>query len=160
MFEYGMIQGWEMLQKAEFSQKAAKDLSVTVIQTIDLFLVGALGYITAVGLYKLFISQKEEQLLKRIKIDSLIDLENKIIGVVVAALAVAFLGEATVVLPIMRDDFWSATVGEEGVFVVRVISANGVSDDYADNVSFYYNDDTSPGSEGTRRKGDPACPVA
>ena len=52
------------------------------------------GYITAVGLYKLFISQQEEQLLKRIKIESLVDLESKIIGVVVAALAVSFLGSA------------------------------------------------------------------
>lgn len=90
-----LIQGWEMLQKAEFSPKAAKLLSVTVIQTIDLFLVGALGYITAVGIYKLFISQKEEQLMRRIRIDSLVDLEHKIIGVVVAALAVAFLGYST-----------------------------------------------------------------
>ena len=54
--------------------------------------MGSLGYITAVGLYKLFISQQEEQLLKRIKIESLVDLESKIIGVVVAALAVSFLG--------------------------------------------------------------------
>lgn len=89
------VQGWDLLRNGGFSPKDAKVLSVTVIQTIDLFLVGALGYITAVGLYKLFISQREEQLLKRIKIDNLVDLEKKIIGVVVAALAVAFLGDAT-----------------------------------------------------------------
>lgn len=67
-------------------------MSVTVIQTIDFFLVGALGYITAVGIYNLFITSSEEQLLNRIKIEKLKDLEHKIIGVVVAALAVAFLG--------------------------------------------------------------------
>ncbi len=49
----------------------------------------------AVGLYKLFISQEEEQILKRIKIEKLADLENKIIGVVVVAMAVGFLGKAT-----------------------------------------------------------------
>ena len=38
--------------------------------------------------------ERSEQLLKRIKIESLIDLESKIIGVVVAALAVSFLGSA------------------------------------------------------------------
>ena len=38
-------------------------MSVTVIQTIDFFLVGALGYITAVGIYHLFITSQEEQLL-------------------------------------------------------------------------------------------------
>lgn len=90
-----VTQGWEMARDVEFSPKAAKLFSVTVIQTIDLFLVGALAYITAVGIYKLFISQEDEQLLKRIKIDNLVDLENKIIGVVVAALAVAFIGVAT-----------------------------------------------------------------
>ena len=89
-----VVHGWTLLQQVDFTGKAAKMLSVTVIETLDLFLVGALGYITAVGIYKLFISQEEVQLLKRIKIESLADLENKIIGVVVAALAVAFLGHA------------------------------------------------------------------
>ena len=87
-----LVRGWEFFRNLNFDEKLAKVLSVSVIQAIDLFLVGALGYITAVGLYKLFISQKEEQLLKRIKIESLVDLEGKIIGVVVAALAVSFLG--------------------------------------------------------------------
>ncbi|MEM9657445.1 MAG: YqhA family protein [Planctomycetota bacterium] len=89
-----LTRGWQLLQNPKFDDKMGKVLSVAVIQAIDLFLVGALGYITAVGIYKLFISQKEEQLLKRIKIEKLADLENKIIGVVVAALAVAFLGDA------------------------------------------------------------------
>jgi uncharacterized membrane protein YqhA len=86
---------WFLIQNADFSIKAAKTMSFTVIQTIDFFLVGALGYITAIGIYNLFISSKEEQLLKRIKIEKLKDLEDKIIGVVVAALAVAYLGAVT-----------------------------------------------------------------
>ena len=89
-----LLRGWELLRTPDFSENTAKLLSVTVIETIDLFLVGAISYITAVGIYKLFISQKEEQLLKRVKIEKLADLENKIIGVVVAALAVAFLGHS------------------------------------------------------------------
>ena len=89
-----LVRGWDLVRNPEFNEGLAKVLSVSVIQAIDLFLVGALGYITAVGLYKLFISQQEEQLLKRIKIEKLADLENKIIGVVVAALAVSFLGQA------------------------------------------------------------------
>ncbi len=52
------------------------------------------SYITAVGLYKLFISNSEIELPVRLKIHSLKDLEDKIIGVVVAALAVAFFGQA------------------------------------------------------------------
>lgn len=89
-----LVQQWELLQKGEFSAKAAKQLTLTVIQAIDMFLVGAISYIIAVGIYKLFISQEEIQLLKRIKIEKLADLENKIIGVVVVALAVGFLGKA------------------------------------------------------------------
>ena len=83
---------WGLLSQGEFSPKAAKLMLVTVVETIDFFLVGALGYITAIGIYSLFIASNEEQLLKRIKIEKLADLEDKIIGVVVAALAVAFLG--------------------------------------------------------------------
>jgi len=78
--------------------------------------VGALGYITAVGIYNLFITSQDEQLLKRIKIEKLKDLEDKIIGVVVAALAVAFLGsfmEASGA----QDTFYS------GVAVALVISS-------------------------------------
>jgi uncharacterized membrane protein YqhA len=89
-----LVQERELLQKGELSAKAAKQLTLTVIQTIDMFLVGAISYIIAVGIYKLFISQEEAQLLKRINIDKLADLENKIIGVVVVALAIGFLGRA------------------------------------------------------------------
>ena len=89
-----VVQEWELLQNGEISAKAAKQLTLTVIQTIDMFLVGAISYIIAVGIYKLFISPEEGHLLKRIKIDKLADLENKIIGVVVVALAIGFLGRA------------------------------------------------------------------
>ena len=61
---------------------------------IDLFLVATVAFITAAGLYKLFISNTRIELPTRLKINSLKDLEDKIIGVVVAALAVAFLGMA------------------------------------------------------------------
>ena len=41
--------GWHLLRQGEFSPRAAKTMSFTVIETIDFFLVGALAYITAVG---------------------------------------------------------------------------------------------------------------
>ena len=69
-------------------------MSLAVIEIIDLFLVGTVAYIAAVGLYKLFISNTEIELPMRLKIEGLKDLENKIIGVVIAALAVTFLGQA------------------------------------------------------------------
>ena len=82
------------LLRADFSQKASKTTALAIIEIIDLFLVGTVAYITAVGIYKLFISSGELQLPFRLKIRNLQDLENKIIGVIVAALAVAFLGQA------------------------------------------------------------------
>ena len=89
-----IMKEWDLLQTGDFSPKAAKQLTMTVIQSIDMFLVAAICYIMAVGMYGLFVSTTDEPLLKRIKIRKLADLENKIIGVVVVALAVGFLGRA------------------------------------------------------------------
>jgi len=84
----------QLVRVGDFSAKAAKTMSLAVIEIIDLFLIGTVAYITAVGLYKLFISKSEIELPMRLKINTLKDLEDKIIGVLVAALAVAFLGQA------------------------------------------------------------------
>lgn len=86
--------GTQLLRAGDFSPKASKTMSLAVIEIIDLFLVGTVAYIAAIGLYKLFISSEEVVLPMRLKIHNLHDLENKIIGVIVAALAVAFLGQA------------------------------------------------------------------
>ncbi|NNL02560.1 MAG: YqhA family protein [Eudoraea sp.] len=79
--------------KMDFSAKAGKLLSIKIIEIIDLFLVATVAYITAVGLYKLFIN-KDFKLPGLLKIGNLNELESKIIGVIVAALAVSFLGQA------------------------------------------------------------------
>ncbi len=86
--------GLKLVRSGDFSAKAAKTMSLEVIEVIDLFLVGTVAYITAVGLYKLFISDTKIDLPMRLRIRNLKDLEDKIIGVIVAALAVAFLGQA------------------------------------------------------------------
>ena len=78
----------------DFGGKAAKKMSLAVIESIDLFLIATVSYITAVGLYKLFIAGDEVRLPVKLTINSLKNLEDKIIGVIVAALAVAFLGHA------------------------------------------------------------------
>ena len=86
--------GIQLVQRGDFSAKAAKMFSLEVIEIIDLFLIGTVSYITAVGLYKLFISTTEVKFPMRLQIGSLKELEDKIIGIIVAALAVAFLGHA------------------------------------------------------------------
>ena len=86
--------GAQLLVAADVSAKAAKIMALAIIEIIDLFLVATVAYITAVGLYKLFIGDVNVELPMRLKIRNLKDLEDKIIGVIVAALAVAFLGQA------------------------------------------------------------------
>ena len=86
--------GVDFVRAGDLSAKAAKAMALSVIEIIDLFLVGTVAYITALGLYKLFIANVDIELPMRLKIETLKDLEDKIIGVIVAALAVAFLGQA------------------------------------------------------------------
>jgi uncharacterized membrane protein YqhA len=86
--------GAVLVRSGDFSAKAAKTASLAVIEIIDLFLVATVAYITAIGIYKLFIGGIDIAPQMRLKISSLKDLEDKIIGVIVAALAVAFLGQA------------------------------------------------------------------
>ena len=83
-----------IIGEGDFTPEASKKTALAVIEIIDLFLVGTVAYITAVGLYRLFIKRDEVELPMRLKINTLKDLEDKILGVVVAALAVAFLGHA------------------------------------------------------------------
>lgn len=90
-----VVEEWKLLQQGEYSARSAKQLTLTVIEAIDMFLVGAISYIIAVGFYILFISQEEEHSLKRFKIKSLADLETKVIGVAAVALAVGFVGKAS-----------------------------------------------------------------
>jgi uncharacterized membrane protein YqhA len=86
--------GVALVAAGDVSPTAAKKMALSVIEIIDLFLVATVAYITAVGIYKLFISDAKVELPIRLKINTLKDLEDKIIGVIVAALAVAFLGQA------------------------------------------------------------------
>ena len=89
-----IVVGGKLLVASDFSAKASKQFSLAVIEIIDLFLIGTVAYIAAIGIYKLFISTVKIELPMRLKIETLKDLEDKILGVLVAALAVAFLGQA------------------------------------------------------------------
>jgi uncharacterized membrane protein YqhA len=61
-----------------------------VVEYVHLFLVGTVLYITAIGLYQLFI--QEIQFPRWLKIDSTEELETNLIGVTVVVLAVNFMG--------------------------------------------------------------------
>jgi uncharacterized membrane protein YqhA len=63
---------------------------VEVVEFVHTFLVGTVLYITAVGLYQLFIH--EIKFPQWLKIDSTEELETNLIGVTVVVLAVNFMG--------------------------------------------------------------------
>jgi uncharacterized membrane protein YqhA len=65
-----------------------------VVEYVHTFLVGTVLYITAVGLYQLFI--RENPFPAWLKIDSMEELETNLIGVTVVVLAVNFMGAIVV----------------------------------------------------------------
>lgn len=78
--------------QAELSEEGGRELSVGMIGTIDLFLLGTVLYIIALGLYELFIDDSLE-MPKWLKIDTLDELKEKLIGVIVVLLLVTFLAQ-------------------------------------------------------------------
>jgi uncharacterized membrane protein YqhA len=47
-----LVQAWDLLANGEFSAKAGKQLTIAVISTIDMFLVGAISYIIRSGRWR------------------------------------------------------------------------------------------------------------
>jgi len=64
------------------------------VEIVDLFLVATVFYIIALGLYELFIAKAP--LPGWLKICNLDDLKEKLLGLIVIALGVLFLGESLV----------------------------------------------------------------
>jgi uncharacterized membrane protein YqhA len=72
-----------------------KRLAIEVIQLADYFLIGTALYIVGVGLYELFIGQvRLPPPLAWLRIETLDELKDRLISVVVTVLAVTFLAEA------------------------------------------------------------------
>jgi uncharacterized membrane protein YqhA len=82
-----------MFSQHEISSQNSKKLVVSMIEVIDLFLLGTVFYITALGLYELFISDDIE-VPEWLEIQTIDDLKGKLISVVVVVLGVLFLGQA------------------------------------------------------------------
>jgi uncharacterized membrane protein YqhA len=72
--------------------KTGKILTVAFIEAVDLYLLGTVFYIIAIGLYELFIDD-QLALPAWLEIHTLDDLKNKLTGVVIAVMAVLFLGQ-------------------------------------------------------------------
>ncbi|MDB5057441.1 MAG: hypothetical protein JWO59_913 [Chloroflexi bacterium] len=69
----------------------SKHLAIEFIEPIDLFLLGTVLYIIALGLYDLFIDD-QLPLPPWLQIRTLDDLKSNLIGVIIVLLAVTFLG--------------------------------------------------------------------
>jgi uncharacterized membrane protein YqhA len=82
-----------ILGQGEISSKIGKKLVVSMIEVIDLFLLGTVFYITSLGLYELFIDEHIE-VPKWLEIRTIDDLKARLISVVVVVLGVVFLGQA------------------------------------------------------------------
>lgn len=82
----------DTLQAADVSSKGAKTLALAFIETVDLFLLGTVFYIIALGLYELFIADLPS-LPKWLVIRNLDDLKDKLIGVIIVVMGVLFLGQ-------------------------------------------------------------------
>lgn len=81
---------FEVLTHGMFTAAGAKLLALACIEVIDLFLLGTVLYIVALGLYELFI-EHGLPLPHWLVIADLDDLEGKLTGIVVVLLAVTFL---------------------------------------------------------------------
>jgi uncharacterized membrane protein YqhA len=81
----------EAFAHAPFTPDGAKHLEIECIEVIDLFLLGTVLYIIALGLYELFIDDRLP-MPHWLVISNLDNLKEKLIGVTVVLLAVTFLG--------------------------------------------------------------------
>jgi uncharacterized membrane protein YqhA len=79
--------------QGDYSETGAKLLAVDLVTMIDLFLLGTVLYIVAVGLYELFIDAGLP-MPAWLRITTLDDLKERLLGVVAVLLAVTFLGSA------------------------------------------------------------------
>ncbi|MEL7164952.1 MAG: YqhA family protein [Pseudomonadota bacterium] len=93
---YGLLETlqliWMTIESGEVSRKGAKALSLEFIEIVDLFLLGTVFYIIALGLYELFIST-DVSVPGWLTIKTLDDLKNKLIAVVIVVIGVLFLGQ-------------------------------------------------------------------
>ncbi|HEY9660585.1 MAG TPA: YqhA family protein [Allocoleopsis sp.] len=94
---YGFLQMgnsiFQAIANGGVSSDGAKQLVVSLIEVIDLFLLGTVFYITALGLYELFIDDRIK-VPEWLEIHTIDDLKGKLISVIVVVLGVLFLGKA------------------------------------------------------------------
>ena len=88
-----LVSIWDGLSVSDpFGYDNIKNISVILIQTIDIFLLATVLYIIALGLYELFIDDALD-LPDWLEVVTLDDLKAKLLGVIAVILPVTFLGK-------------------------------------------------------------------
>jgi uncharacterized membrane protein YqhA len=119
LFTYGLVDTIVVITRTvasgDVSTKGAKALMLYFIEIFDLFLLGTVMLIMALSLYELFIDA-DLKLPSRLQIHTFEDLKTNLVTVVIAVMAVTFLGQ------IVSWDGQSELLGL-GVAVALVIAA-------------------------------------
>jgi uncharacterized membrane protein YqhA len=108
--------GWESLTSGERSVEGLEALALEFVELIDVFLLGIVFYLIAVGFYQLFINA-DLPVPHWLRIDDLDELKVKLIAVIIVMLGVNFLGV------IELDE--GGSVLEVGIAVALVVVAFG-----------------------------------
>ena len=87
----GIYEIGEILLEISHGGIEPKKISLSLIETVDTFLLATVFLIIAIGLYELFIDSTLK-LPDWLEINSLDDLKGKLVGVVIIVLGVIFLG--------------------------------------------------------------------
>jgi uncharacterized membrane protein YqhA len=82
----------ELVRHGSINQEWGAELRLTVIEVVDLFLIGTVLFVIAVGLYQLF-GTSMMPVPRWLLVHDVGDLERKLIGLVVTVLSVVFLGQ-------------------------------------------------------------------
>jgi uncharacterized membrane protein YqhA len=82
----------ELVRHGSVSNQWGAELRLTVIEVVDLFLIGTVLFVIAAGLYQLF-GTTMMPLPRWLLVQDVGDLERKLIGLVVTVLSVVFLGQ-------------------------------------------------------------------
>jgi uncharacterized membrane protein YqhA len=81
---------WELIRDHDLSSHYETELSIQFIELIDVFLIGVILLIVALGLFQLFIDENRA-LPSWLKIRNLDELKHRVIGVICVVLGVNFL---------------------------------------------------------------------
>jgi uncharacterized membrane protein YqhA len=82
---------WNTITQPDFSRTEVKNLALSFIETVDLFLIGTVFYLISLGLFELFIDNTLK-LPSWLVIHDLDELKEMLVRIVILVLGVLFLG--------------------------------------------------------------------